>query len=58
MVRGEGEDTIEEVFEPHLLRQGLLQKTARGRVITNAGRRAIGLPAAPGSDGPQPDLFA
>jgi len=46
---GETEDTIEEVYEPHLLRSGFLQKTSRGRAITAAGRRAIGLPAAPGS---------
>lgn len=39
---GEAEDTIEEVFEPHLLREGLLQRTARGRVLTPAGRRAVG----------------
>ena len=39
---GEAEDTIEEVFEPHLLRQGFLQKTARGRVVTERGCRAIG----------------
>ncbi|MEW6072681.1 MAG: Holliday junction branch migration DNA helicase RuvB [Planctomycetota bacterium] len=38
---GESEDTIEEVFEPHLLRSGLLQKTGRGRTITRAGRRAL-----------------
>ena len=40
----ETEDTIVEVFEPHLLRKGLLQKTARGRVVTSAGRQAAGLP--------------
>lgn len=40
---GEAEDTIEEVFEPHLLRQGFLQKTGRGRVVTERGCRAIGL---------------
>jgi len=49
---GETEDTIEEVFEPHLLRSGFLQKTSRGRVITGAGRRAIGLADAPPPDGP------
>jgi len=38
---GESEDTIEEVFEPHLLRVGFLQKTARGRLITPSGKRAI-----------------
>jgi Holliday junction DNA helicase RuvB len=41
---GESEDTIEEVYEPHLLRAGLIEKTPRGRSITAAGRRAIGLP--------------
>jgi holliday junction DNA helicase RuvB len=41
---GESEDTIEEVFEPHLLRGGFLQKTSRGRMITDAGRQAIGDP--------------
>jgi Holliday junction DNA helicase RuvB len=54
---GESEDTIEEVYEPHLLRSGFLQKTARGRWITAAGRRAIGLPAAPGHGAPR-DLFS
>lgn len=41
---GETEDTIEDVFEPHLLRCGYVQKTARGRSVTNLGRRAIGAP--------------
>ena len=40
---GEAEDTIEEVFEPHLLRGGFLQKTARGRVVTKLGCSAIGV---------------
>jgi len=39
---GETEDTIEEVFEPHLLRKGFVQKTARGRVLTARGYRVIG----------------
>jgi hypothetical protein len=43
---GETEDTIEEVFEPHLLRIGFLQKTARGRTITESGCRAIGVDSA------------
>jgi Holliday junction DNA helicase RuvB len=51
---GEEEDTIEEVFEPHLLRAGFLQRTARGRMITPPGCAAIGadpkaLLSAPGS---------
>ena len=46
---GESEDTIEEVFEPHLLRKGFVHKTPRGRVITSKGRRAIGRPELPES---------
>ena len=40
---GESEDTIEEVFEPHLLRCGFVQKTARGRQVTARGLEVIGL---------------
>ena len=42
-VVGETEDTIEDVFEPHLLRSGFLHKTPRGRVITGRGMEVIGL---------------
>ncbi|MCA8916038.1 MAG: Holliday junction branch migration DNA helicase RuvB [Planctomycetes bacterium] len=40
---GEEEDTIEDTYEPHLIRQGLLRKTPRGRVITERGLEAAGL---------------
>jgi len=53
---GESEDTIEEVFEPHLLRCGFVQKTGRGRVITPSGRRALGVAPEVGAP-PEPDLF-
>jgi Holliday junction DNA helicase RuvB len=53
---GESEDTIEEVFEPHLLRSGFVQKTARGRRITATGRRALASFAA-GESEPQRELF-
>jgi Holliday junction DNA helicase RuvB len=33
---GEEQDTIEDVYEPYLLQQGLLKRTARGRVATAA----------------------
>ena len=39
----EAEDTIEEVYEPYLIRLGFLEKTPKGRTITPAGRRHIGL---------------
>jgi Holliday junction DNA helicase RuvB len=31
-------DTLEEVYEPYLLQEGLLQKTPRGRVVTDTAR--------------------
>ncbi len=39
----EQRDAIEEVIEPYLLQQGLLQRTPRGRVLTDGGWRHIGL---------------
>ncbi len=54
---GESEDTIEEVFEPHLLRSGLVQKTARGRTLTELGLRAIGIDPSTVRR-PEGDLFA
>jgi len=36
---GESEDTIEEVYEPHLLRLELIRKTPRGRELSESGRR-------------------
>jgi Holliday junction DNA helicase RuvB len=42
---GEDAGTLEEVFEPYLIQQGLIQRTARGRVLTPAGRDLAGLPA-------------
>ena len=39
---GEEPDTIEDVYEPYLLQLGFLQRTPRGRVITELGRAHIG----------------
>ena len=46
---GEEQDTIEDVYEPYLLQLGFLQRTPRGRVITELGRQHIG--AAAKADG-------
>ena len=46
---GEEPDTIEDVYEPYLLRLGFLQRTPRGRVVTELGREHIG--AAPPAGG-------
>ena len=40
----EERETIEEVIEPYLLQQGFIQRTARGRVLTAAGFKHLGLP--------------
>ena len=39
-------DTIEDVYEPYLLKLGLIQRTPRGRIVTDAGRKRAGSPAA------------
>ena len=39
----EAEDTLEEVLEPHLIRCGLLARTARGRVATKHTYEHLGL---------------
>ena len=41
-------ETVEDVYEPFLLKQGLLRRTPRGRVATPAAFAHLGL-AAPGS---------
>ena len=37
-------DTIEDVYEPFLLQMGFLNRTLRGRVVTAAAYRHLGLP--------------
>lgn len=44
---GEQTETVEEVVEPFLIQQGLLVRTARGRVATNAAWQHIGLAPPP-----------
>lgn len=36
--------TVEEVMEPYLLQIGLLKRTPKGRVITEAGYKHVGIP--------------
>lgn len=40
---GEDAGTIEDVYEPYLLQQGLLQRTPRGRCVTDAAYRHLGI---------------
>ena len=41
---GEEQDTIEDVYEPYLLQQGLIKRTPRGRAATAAAFEHLGLP--------------
>ena len=51
----EQRDTIEDVIEPYLIQQGLLQRTPRGRMLTDAGFRHVGRTPPPTRQG---DLLA
>ena len=46
---GEEPDTIEDVYEPFLLQLGFLQRTPRGRIVTELGREHVRTPSAPTS---------
>lgn len=54
----EARDAIEEVIEPYLLQQGLIQRTPRGRMLAAKAWRHLGLdaPKLPEAK-PQGDLF-
>jgi len=49
----ESRDAIEEVIEPYLLQQGLIQRTPRGRMLAQKAWDHLGMPAPKG----QTDLF-
>jgi Holliday junction DNA helicase RuvB len=53
---GEPDETVEDVYEPFLITQGLLLRTPRGRVATPAAWAHLGL-ASPAAPTGQPDLF-
>jgi Holliday junction DNA helicase RuvB len=57
---GEERETVEEVAEPFLVRQGFLMRTQRGRVATPAAWRHLGLtvPSSPPGGEAIPDLFS
>jgi Holliday junction DNA helicase RuvB len=40
---GEEEATIEEVIEPYMIQQGFLEKTARGRLVTDKAYQHLGI---------------
>jgi Holliday junction DNA helicase RuvB len=54
----EPRDTIEDVYEPFLIRQGLLARTPRGRMATRRAYEHLKIAPPKGSPGPnQGDLF-
>lgn len=54
-VLNEENDTIEEVYEPYLLKIGFIKRTPRGRVAANLAYEYLGLQAPPSRD--QEPLF-
>jgi Holliday junction DNA helicase RuvB len=53
---GEQTETVEDVYEPFLIQQGLLMRTPRGRVATDAAWQHLGVPRGR-TGGPPPNLF-
>lgn len=41
---GEEEETLEEIYEPYLIRLGFLDRTPRGRVVTQTAKKYFGQP--------------
>lgn len=54
---GEERETVEEVAEPFLVRNGFLARTPRGRIATPAAWAHLGLSAPPQAPGGEPTLF-
>jgi Holliday junction DNA helicase RuvB len=49
-------ETIEDIYEPFLIQEGLIQRTSRGRMATDAGYRHLKIDRKTGG-GTQPDLL-
>ncbi len=54
---GEESDTIEEVYEPFLIQQGFIKRTARGRMVTQSAYEHFGLSRGNNPDSLQESLF-
>jgi len=55
---GEEPDTVEDAYEPFLLRQGMIQRTPRGRMATPRAFEHLGAPSAgPAQGTPSPTLW-
>lgn len=49
-------ETLEDVYEPYLMKLGFLKRTPRGRVVTGQAYKYLGRSEGPAQD-PQPRLF-
>ncbi len=55
---GESIDTLEDYYEPYLIQCGLIQRTPRGRIVTQKAYEHLGIPfAGKTSTGEQSSLF-
>ncbi|MEG9861199.1 MAG: Holliday junction branch migration DNA helicase RuvB [Parvularculales bacterium] len=52
---GEARDAIEEMIEPYLMQKGFLNRTPRGRLLTEAALAHLGLPPIPSLGGENQD---
>ncbi len=53
----EQRDTLEETIEPFLLQCGFLQRSPRGRIVSESGYQHLGITLPPRADITQPDLL-
>lgn len=42
-ILAEDRDTVEDVIEPYLFQEGMIDRTPRGRIITDIGYKAVGM---------------
>lgn len=54
---GESMDTLEDYYEPYLIQCGLLQRTPRGRIVTQKAYEHLGLAPSGNVGTAQPALF-
>jgi Holliday junction DNA helicase RuvB len=54
----EQRDSLEDVVEPYLIQQGFLQRTSRGRMLTDLAYTHLGLNRLMGTTPTQPALFS
>ena len=53
----EPRDAIEDIIEPYLMQTGLVQRTPRGRALTESAYRHLGITPAIPPEGPQFDML-